>query len=126
MTDVKIRSPLHGATLLLAATLVAGCGGLRVGPFGREDGSRVVVPENATLYRCDAGRSFYLRFLATGEAWVILPGREFRLDKLAADSGTRYRGAGATLDLKGADLSEAALDDGPANQFTGCRRSVPG
>ena len=120
------RWSLQGATLVLATVLAAGCGGLRVGPFGRDDGSRVVVPENATHYRCDAGRSFYLRFLATGEAWVILPGREFRLDKVAADSGARYRGAGATLDLKGADLSEAVLDDGPANQFTGCKRNAPG
>ena len=120
------RWPLWGATLVLAAALATGCGGLRVGPFGRDEGGRVVIPENATLYRCDAGRSFYLRFLATGEAWVILPGREFRLDKVAADGGTRYRGAGATLDLKGADLSEAALDDGPANQFIGCKRNAPG
>ena len=86
----------------------------------------VVIPENATLYRCDAGRSFYLRFLATGEAWVILPGREFRLDKVAADSGARYRGAGSMLDFKGADLAEATLDDGPASQFTGCRRNASG
>ena len=120
------RWPLQGVTLVLAAACAAGCGGLRLGPFGRDEGGRVVIPENATLYRCDAGRSFYLRFLATGEAWVILPGREFRLDKVAADSGARYRGAGSTLDLKGADLAEAALDDGPASQFTGCKRNVPG
>ena len=102
------------------ALLLAGCGGVKLWPFGTEEG-RVVVPENATQYRCDANRGFYLRFLASGEAWVILPEREFRLDRVANAPGRRYSNGSAVLELGAEANVEATLSDGPAITFSGCK-----
>lgn len=102
------------------ALLMAGCGGVNLWPFGSEgtpEKSR--APANATAYQCDAGKRFYVRYLeGGGAAWVILPEREFRLDKVAAASGTRYSNGSATLEVNG---NEATLADAPAISFTGCK-----
>lgn len=103
-----------------AALGLAGCGGVKLWPFGTEEG-RVVVPQNATQYRCDANRGFYLRFLATGEAWVILPAREFRLDRVASVPGRRFSNGSAVLDLGAQPNAEATLNDGPSITFSGCK-----
>ena len=103
--------------------LLAGCGSLSVWPFGAEEG-RAVVPANATHYVCDANRGFYLRFLASGEAWVILPEREFRLDRVAAAPGRRYSNGAATLDLGADAAAEASLNDGPVIAYSGCKPAV--
>lgn len=103
-----------------AALGLAGCGGVKLWPFGTEEG-RVVVPENATQYRCNANRGFYLRFLATGEAWVIFPEREFRLDRVANVPGRRFSNGSAVLDLGAEANAEATLNDGPAIAFSGCK-----
>ena len=50
--------------------------------------------------------------------WVILPEREFRLEKLPADQGTRY-GAGRTVLRMGE--GEVTLSDGSAASYAGCR-----
>lgn len=116
----------HYARLLiscLAAVLLAACGGLRVWPFVDEQG-RALVPANATHYVCDANRGFYLRFLAAGEAWVILPEREFRLDRVVAAAGRRYSNGAATLDLGADAAAEASLNDGPAIAYSGCKPAV--
>ena len=103
-----------------AALLLAGCGGVKLWPFGTEEG-RVVVPQNATQYRCNANRNFYLRFLASGEAWVILPEREFRLERVANVPGRRFSNGSAVLDLGAEANAEATLNDGPAIAFSGCK-----
>lgn len=102
------------------ALLVAGCSSIDWWPFGSEAApERSRAPLNATEYRCDAGKRFYARYLDSGgAAWVILPEREFRLDKVAAASGTRYSNGRATLEVNG---NEAALADPPAISFTGCK-----
>lgn len=103
-------------SLLLA---LAGCGGVDLWPFGTRELERSRTPAGATEYRCDGGKRFYLRYLNSGaSAWVILPERQFRLDKVASASGTRYSNGPATLETNG---SEASLNDGPAAVFTGCR-----
>lgn len=107
----------------LAAVLLAACGGLRVWPFADEQG-RAPVPANATHYVCDANRGFYLRFLAAGEAWVILPEREFRLDRVLAAPGRRYSNGAATLDLGTDAAAEASLNDGPAIAYSGCKPAL--
>src|SRR5438105_292716 len=100
----------------LVALALAGCSGL----FGAKEIERSRVPQGATEYRCDAGRSFYLRREGGASAWIILPEREFRLDK-AQGSGERYSSRVATLELKG---DEAALVDGDL-KFDGCRVAPP-
>lgn len=109
-------------TLLGLLLALAGCGSVNLWPFGSE-GARELsrAPANATEYQCEGGKRFYLRFLeGGGSAWVILPEREFRLDKAAAQGATRYTNGSATLTVEG---GEAALADGPTISFTGCKRA---
>ena len=125
MTDGRtFAAPL---ALAVSALLLAGCGGMRVWPF-RGDGSvdQSRGPENATRYRCAGGKSFYLRFLAGGEAWVILPDREIRLDKVDGAAGRRFSNGRSTLDMAGADTTETTLRDGSAAVFADCKpEAVP-
>lgn len=113
--------PCPPRSLLLALLVaLAGCSGARLWPFGSEEG-RPSAPENAVEYRCDGNRGFHLRMLAGGGAWVILPEREFRLDRVAGATGRRYSNGIAVLDF-GADASAAAtLNDGPAIAYAGCK-----
>ena len=125
MTDGRtFAAPL---ALVVSALLLAGCGGMRVWPFGGDgsvDPSR--GPELATRYRCAGGKSFYLRFLAGGEAWVILPDREIRLDKVDGAAGRRFSNGRSTLDMAGADTTETTLRDGSAAVFADCKpEAVP-
>ena len=106
--------------LLCATFLIAGCGSVNLWPFG-SDGARERSrrPANATEYQCEGGKHFYVRYPDAGaSAWVIFPEREFRLDKVAAASGTRYSNGSAMLEVNG---NEATLNDGPAISFTGCK-----
>lgn len=106
--------------LACVALLMTGCGSVNLWPFGSDTApERSRAPANATEYQCDAGKRFYVRYLdGGGSAWVILPEREFRLDKVAAASGTRYSNGSATLEVNG---NEAALADAPAISFIGCK-----
>jgi membrane-bound inhibitor of C-type lysozyme len=100
--------------------LISGCGSMNIWPFGESKPPGVSRgPENATEYRCDAGKSFHVRYLEGGKsAWVILPDRQVRLDKVSAESGDRYTNGIAVLRV---DASEAALNDGPNIAFTRCK-----
>lgn len=63
-----------------------------------------------------------MRYLDGGKsAWVILPDRQVRLDKVSAESGDRYTNGIAVLRM---DASEAALNDGPNIAFIGCKTGV--
>ena len=63
-----------------------------------------------------------MRYLDNGAAaWVILPEREFRLNKTASTSGTRYSNGSATLDIKD---SGATLSDGAAVTHAGCKATA--
>ncbi|MBL8384155.1 MAG: hypothetical protein JNM90_13830 [Burkholderiales bacterium] len=99
---------------------LGGCSGARLWPFGAEEG-RPAVPENAVRYACDGNRGFYLRMLAGGDAWVILPEREFRLDRVGGATGRRFTNGVAVLDLGPDAASPASLTDGPAAAFGGCK-----
>lgn len=100
--------------------LIASCSSINLWPFGEsKPPSASRGPENATEYRCDAGKSFYVRFLDAGKsAWVILPDRQVRLDKVSAESGERYTNGIAVLHV---DASGAVLNDGPNIAFTACK-----
>lgn len=108
-----------------AALFLAGCSTTSMDlnnlwPLGgakEQDVSR--APAGATAYACDGGKRLYVRYLDNGAAaWVILPEREFRLNKAPSDSGTRYSNGSATLDIKDGG---ATLADGAAVTHAGCK-----
>ena len=107
--------------LALFTVFASGCasvGALNLWPFGEQNIERSRVPANSIAYQCAGGKRFYLRYLDNNAAaWVILPEREFRLDKVAGD-GTRYGNGKAVLTVNG---EEAGLTDGPSVSYTGCR-----
>ena len=103
-----------------AALAVAGCSSPRLWPFGETEGGPV-VPENAVQYQCSANKRFFLRMLANGDAWVILPEREFRLERLASAPGRRYSNCSAVLVLTDGAGGEATLTDAPAISMSGCK-----
>jgi hypothetical protein len=112
--------PVRLALACVLASLAGGCGSTRLWPFGEPETGRAVVPENAVQYRCAGNRGFWLRMLPGGDAWVILPEREFRLDK--AGGNPRRFSAGVTiLDLGGDAAAEASLSDGTPQGMNGCR-----
>ena len=116
----KFRILAGRVFLIVVALSTASCGVQRMLPFGRDEG-RVPVPENATQYRCNDGKSFYLRMLADGDAWFILPQREFRLAKAADGAGRRFSNGRATLDLSTDQEGTASFNDGPEVAFVGCK-----
>ena len=93
-------------------------------PFGAEKTvERSRTPANSTAYLCDKNKRLYVRLLDNGAAaWVILPEREFRMDKTTGGEGTRYGSGKAVLDLQG---EEATLSDGAALSYTGCKVPKP-
>jgi membrane-bound inhibitor of C-type lysozyme len=107
--------PVGAALMLLTA-----CSSVNLWPFGGgEDTGRSRVPENATAYKCDGDKNLYVRYLNSGEsAWVILPERQFRLDKASAGAGVRYTNGSAVLETKSGEVS---LTDGPSVAFTNCK-----
>ena len=108
---------------LLLPILLAGCSGFSLWPFADgPQGREPAPPPNATAYRCDGGKQFYVRMLEGGAAWVILPEREFRLDKTAGAEG-RYSNAAARFEIR---ADEASLSDGSGQTFSGCRVPVAG
>ena len=118
---------LSAVALLFVPLLLGGCGGFSLWPFGSDGpkGREPGPPPNATAYVCDAKRSFYVRMLDGGAAWVILPEREFRLDKATgAGAEGRFGNGTAVLEIKG---EEASLTDGQGPAYSGCRlpKSVP-
>lgn len=111
------------AVLLPLSISLAGCGGMsmpNLWPFGEDRNlERSRVPANSITYQCAGGKRFYLRYLDNGAAaWVILPEREFRLDRAAGDAGTRYGNGKAELSING---DEATLSDGPTASYSACK-----
>jgi len=122
-TDMNHRIP-RAAALACAILMLSACGSvnLDVLSFGgakEHDTSR--APAGATAYQCEGGKRLFVRYLDNGAAaWVILPEREFRLNKASSGAGTRYSTGSATLDL--AD-GAATLSDGAAVTYSGCKAS---
>lgn len=108
----------------LLSLLVAGCESMSIPSLlGEKNLERSRVPANSVTYQCEGGKRFYLRFLDSGAAaWVILPEREFRLDRVAGDAGTRYGNGKAVLQVQD---DEATLLDGPTVNYTGCKAPKP-
>jgi hypothetical protein len=100
----------------LIALFLAGCGGVSLWPFG--GGTELSrTPANATEYKCDGNKGFWVRNLEGGDLWLIAPDREIRLAKLEGSSWGTGR---ILLELTG---DNASLFDPPAT-FAGCKRAV--
>jgi membrane-bound inhibitor of C-type lysozyme len=108
---------LAGSSLLFGA-----CSSVDLWPFsGTKEQDLSRTPPGATAYQCEGGKRLFVRYLDNGAAaWVILPDREFRLNKATSDSGIRYSNGNATLDLKDAG---ATLADGAAVTHAACKAS---
>ena len=120
-----MKHPITRMAALTCATLaLSACSSVSVDlwPFssGKEqDLSR--TPPGATAYTCEGGKRLFVRYLDDGAAaWVILPEREFRLNKIASTSATRYSNGSATLDIMDGG---ATLSDGAAVTHAGCKAS---
>ncbi|MCE9569496.1 MAG: MliC family protein [Rhodocyclales bacterium] len=117
-----MQGKLIGAGLA-CAVLLAGCGDINVKkylPFGGDQiQERSRTPANATEYQCAAGKRIYVRTLEGGAAvWLILPERELRLDRLGADSSTRYGKGNTVLEITG---NVATVRDGVTVPFADCK-----
>ena len=111
-----LKTCLAPISLLL---MLAGCSSVNLWPFGSgSSAGQAPIPANSTEYVCDKGKKFYVRLIDSGvAAWLILPGREVSLAKVASANG-RYSNGITTLDINGTD---ATLDDGPASSYIGCK-----
>ena len=114
------QPPTHALALACAALVLSACSSmnldvLSIGGAKEQDTSR--GPAGATAYQCDAGKRLFVRYLDNGAAaWVILPEREFRLNKAA--SGSSYSNGSDTLELKD---GMAALSDGAGVTYANCK-----
>ena len=112
------------AALTCATLMLSACSSMNVNlwPFGggqEQDPSR--TPAGATAYQCEGGKRLFVRYLDNGAAaWVILPDREFRLNKATAGAGTSYSNGSAMLDIKDGG---ATLSDGATVTHAGCKAS---
>jgi hypothetical protein len=112
----------RAAALSCATLILSACSSVTANlwPFGGEkeqDTSR--TPAGATAYACEGGKRLFVRYLDNGAAaWVILPEREFRLNKSTSGTDTRYSNGSATLDIRD---GVAALSDGTAVTHAGCK-----
>ena len=109
------------AAVLLSSILLAACGDMKVKvwPFG--DGAakeRSREPANATEYLCAAGKRFHLRMIEGGAAaWLILPEREVRLERIG-EGATRYGKGALLLELAAENVS---LVDGATISHVNCK-----
>lgn len=112
---MKIRYTIF-ATLLLSLTLT-GCGGVKVWPFNDDKSAgRASGPANATEYKCEGGKRFFVRLADKGAtAWLIYPDREVSLAK--SPTGNSYTNGIAVLEING---SEASLKEGDNIAYSGC------
>jgi hypothetical protein len=105
--------------MTFSAALLGGCGStVSVWPFGTSgpaESSR--EPANATEYRCDGGKRFFVRPMEDGAAWLIAPDRQIRLARTGGPDSNRFSAGRVTLEIEG---QTARLAD-PPTEFTGCR-----
>jgi len=103
--------------------LLAGCGGggaSSLWPFGDSETPEISRrPANATEYRCDGGKAFFVRSLDATAVWLIAPDREIRLDR---QPDGRYSVGRVVLEI---DADRAELSD-PPSIFANCKRATAG
>ena len=118
-----MKHPITSAAALACASLMlSACSSLGMWPFGGPGANPTRTPAGATAYQCDGSKQLYVRFLDNGAAaWVILPDREFRLNKESADGGSRYGNGSDTLELRG---NVATLSEGASVSYADCKVSA--
>lgn len=108
------------AFLLSLSLLLAGCSSINLWPFGDDKPvQRNLTPANATAYQCNAGKRLYVRY-TDNAAWVILPEREFRLEK---GDGGRYRNGATVLETEEGGV---LLREGTISLYAGCKTAAAG
>ena len=108
--------------LIAALVLLAGCSDVKVWPFGESSTPHSSTPANATEYRCDGNKRFFVRYLDNGaNAWLIYPDREVSLTRTASGASSRYSNGVAVLEVTG---MEATLKDGEKISYSGCKSSL--
>lgn len=105
---------------VIALALLSGCsGGWR--PWGnadREQSQR--LPDGAVELSCAQAKRLVVRYAADGTSvWVMLPDRQFRLDRVAGSSAERYSNGASTLTVEGDGI---VLDADGARQFSDCKK----
>ena len=108
-----MRKP--AACALLASFLLAGCGSFSLFGDG-EVSEKSRKPANATEYRCDGGRTFFVRSIDANAVWLIAPDRELRLDK---QPDGRYALGRVQLEM----TSERVELSDPPTSYANCKRA---
>jgi len=122
-----MKQPFSRAAALACASLVlSACSSASLDMLslsGPKEQDTTRAPAGATAYQCQGGKRLFVRYLDGGAAaWVILPGREFRLNKTVSTSGSRYSNGSDTLDAKD---GEATLREGETVNYADCK-AAPG
>lgn len=114
------NAALAAGTLLLCACSSVNLDVLSFGGAKEQDTSR--APAGATAYQCADGKRLFVRYLDEGAAaWIILPDREFRLNRAATAAGTRYGNGSDTLAVEG---DTATLSDGAKITHAACKAAA--
>lgn len=111
-----------GWTLLAAAALLGGCSGSWL-PWARSDAEQPRrLPDGAVELVCDQNKRLVIRPMADGKsAWVHLPDREFRLDRVGASTTERYSNGPTSLVIEG-DVTSLDIDG--TRQYGNCKRTA--
>ena len=115
----------QSAAIACVAALLSACSSINLdalsfGGIKEQDTSR--PPAGATAYQCENSRHFFVRYVDNGAAaWVMLTDREFRLNKTASATGTRYSNGSDSLDIVG---NTATLSDGTTVTYAGCKAAA--
>lgn len=104
--------------LLAAAALVAGCGSWN--PWAGPREASVALPADTVTFRCDGDRRLLVRMPPDAKSvTVMLPERQFRLDRVPAASGARYSNGRTSLHTRG---DEAFLEEDGKQLYSGCKQ----
>ena len=117
-----MKHPSARCAVLIATTLLLGaCSSLDILSFGgikEQDTAR--TPPGATAYQCAEGKRLFVRYLDNA-AWVILPDREFRLDRSPGSGSGHYSNGSDTLEVSG---DSASLSDGAKTTYAACKATA--
>ena len=109
-----------GMALSVLVLFVAGCSNPMKWWSGPEERPSQRLA-GATLYQCAGDKQLAVRYAAQGQAMVLLPEREFRLDQTTSASGVRYTNGRTTLLTQG---DETQLEENGSLLFAACKRTA--
>ena len=107
----------HAVVIGVLVATVQGCSGTWW-PFGSSGGEANRIPPGAAEFACARGKRLFVRFADDGRsAWVILPDREFRLER--KEGSDAYTNATTRLSATG---DSTQLDVEGTRQYADCKR----